>query len=265
MNTEKPANDYEAIIAVLEAKKSALEAAIANLRFVASGGAGIPPGIARGDLGLAASLASSSTGGTISSIDDIPNGAFHGKSITEATKLYLEMIKKKQTSKEISEALLRGGIETTSSTFQANVNTILKRATEAAGTFVRIGDAWGLPDWYHPGLRGSQAKPTNNKPRKKKRAAAKRQPVTVKRSKPNGQAMSEEPPAVEMETEGLQVRIMSLLTREYSKQFSLKEIADKVNGAQRGVSLNLGQLRKSGKIESIDGKFRIKIPSQSRI
>src|SRR5271166_4055386 len=96
--------DYGAILANMEAKKAALEAAIASLRAALAMGAlgasgDLPEGIA------AASVSAALYGG------DVPNGAFLGKSIPDAAKLYLEIVKKKQTSREIAEALQKGGIE----------------------------------------------------------------------------------------------------------------------------------------------------------
>src|ERR1700747_306325 len=93
--------DYAAILADLEAKKSALEQAIASFRqAMASGALGQMT-----EGGIVPSLGTSFSGG------EVPAGAFLGKSIPEAAKLYLEIVKKKQTTREIAEALQKGGME----------------------------------------------------------------------------------------------------------------------------------------------------------
>src|SRR5438477_411254 len=58
----------------------------------------------------------------------ISDDAFFGLSITEAAKKYLGMVKRKQTVREIADALDRGGLPHTSSNFVATVATMLRRA-----------------------------------------------------------------------------------------------------------------------------------------
>lgn len=84
--------DYSSMLADMEAKKAALETAIASLRAaLAAGALGAP-----GDLpvGAAASLPTAVSG-------DIPTGAFLGKSIPAAIKLYLAAMRKKCTTREM--------------------------------------------------------------------------------------------------------------------------------------------------------------------
>ena len=79
----------------------------------------------------------------------IPDDAFFGLSIAEATKKYLSLVKKKQTIKEIAEALDRGGLPHTSSNFLNTVGTMLNRSAVYDSELVRVGrGAWGLASWY---------------------------------------------------------------------------------------------------------------------
>src|SRR6266852_4822406 len=105
--------DYAAIVADLEAKRNALDQTIAAFRAAhalgALGQAGefpLPPN------GLVPSVFGPSTFVPSVTGGEVPAGAFLGKSIPDATKLYLEIVKKKQTSREIAQALHKGGMET---------------------------------------------------------------------------------------------------------------------------------------------------------
>ena len=195
MNSEKPTIDYAAILADLEAKKLAIETLIASFKTAAASGA-----LVMGDVPLGAGIPFSATTQAITSIQDIPNGAFHGKSITEASKIYLGMIKKKQTTREIAEALLRGGMETTSDRFQTNVHGILLRAGKDKHELVRIGNAWGLAEWYPASMRSNQPKNVRNEPKRKRG-----RPKTIKPIEALDDA-TEQPPHMASETEGLESR-----------------------------------------------------------
>ena len=99
MSTEKL--DWAAVIADLESKRAALDTAIASLKTVlAYGSLGPSEGISY--VNLSADLRSPSASG-----GDVPDGAFHGKSIPAAVKLYLGLVNKKQTAREISDGLKR--------------------------------------------------------------------------------------------------------------------------------------------------------------
>jgi hypothetical protein len=116
--------DYTAILHDLEAKKSTIEAAIASIRSL------LLQGIAGRDdqslKGIAPSLA--------------------GQSIPEAAKAYLKMVGKPQSSREIAKALRDGGIQSTSSDFEATVHAGLIRASKLPNSpIVNLGGRqWGL-------------------------------------------------------------------------------------------------------------------------
>ena len=163
--------DYMAILADLEAKKAALEHTIASFRQALSIGA----------LGL--NLTDASVGmqdavGHSFSTGEVPDGAFLGKSISEAAKLYLEIVKKKQTTREIAEALQKGGMESTSKkNWFPIVHAAIVRAYKAGG-IVKVGNQWGLPGWYPKGIVAAQpSRKRANKPRKASAKAGKQAAV----------------------------------------------------------------------------------------
>lgn len=148
--------DYELVVADLEAKRAALEAAIAAFRQVLNIGAHVSLG--------------SAVQGASKPIDPatIPDDAFFGLSIGEACKKYLQMVKRKQSVKEIADALDRGGLPHTSSNFAATVATMLNRAAKADPELVRVGRGeWGLAGWY-----GNRRPKPIERPRKAKRTKA---------------------------------------------------------------------------------------------
>jgi len=128
---------YEAVLADLRAQRDQLDAAIAVLER--------RPGITPGS----ATAPPNSTGSVVAV--GLPSDAFFGMGLQEAIKKYLSMVKRKQSPKEIMDALERGGFQHTSKRFYGTVYTALSRAAEA-GEVVRVRDEWGLAEWY-PGLR----------------------------------------------------------------------------------------------------------------
>jgi len=218
--------DYTTIIADLEAKKAALDAAIVAFRMAQAMGALGPTG----DYTAPNLLSPSVSGG------EVPAGAFLGKSIPEATKLYLAIVKSKQTSRDIATALLKGGIESRSKSFSTQVHSILDRASKSGSGIVKLDRShWGLVEWYPAGVRAglSQEKRVG---RGKRRKAKQSQPVA---------------PGL-----GAQERIISFL---HGKGYvSPKDIADRTNLKIQTTHLVLGKLVNSKQVDkSPDGHYKI--------
>lgn len=153
--------DVEAAIAALEAQKTGIDETIAALRRYQG-------------------LGFQGSGVIVESraIDpaSIPDDAFFGLSIGEAAKKYLGIIKRKQSIREIAEALDRGGLPHASGDFVATVATMLSRHAKKDGDLVRVGRGdWGLAAWY--GNRRPAKQPATKsvvkKPKKSKRATGK--------------------------------------------------------------------------------------------
>src|SRR4051812_35637611 len=111
---QEPVN-YEAVLADLPAKRDSLDAAIAAIEQLKG------VGQMSGDGGAPAKPIDPSS---------IPDDAFFGLSVVEATKKYLSIVKRKQSVKEIADALDRGGLPHSSSNFVGTVSTMLRRAND---------------------------------------------------------------------------------------------------------------------------------------
>jgi hypothetical protein len=243
--------DYAAILADLEAKKASLEAAIGAVRSaIAMGAAG-----QAGDF----SAASPVTSASIPSLHngEVPAGAFLGKSIPDAAKLYLEIVKKKQTSKEIADGLRRGGIESTSQNFVGIVHSILDRTRKTPnGGIVKLDrSTWGLTEWYPRGIASTAAptKKSKGKKRSSKKAEKKRpEPSTISNDLKAGA-----PTWTPTDGSGFKERALALFRQNPLKEFSLEEI-EKQTGATRFVLImNMPKLVKASQVEkTASGYFR---------
>jgi len=160
-DNEKKTLNYGTFLADLEAKRAALDQAITSIRAVmASGALAIKAGDSMSN--MADSVSVGLYGG------EVPVGAFLGKSIPEAAKLCLQIVKRKMTTREITDALTKGGIETTAKTsFAAIVHSILMRTWRSGGGIVKFGRSWGLVDWLPASMRSSSALKATAKRRKK--------------------------------------------------------------------------------------------------
>ncbi len=172
MEREPQTNDYLAtLLADMEAKKAALDAAMVAIRAaIVAGALGAP-----GDY----QPAPTSAGSTVqpAGFADLPRGAFLGKSATEAIKLYLSTVRRKQTNKEIAQALRDGGLESAGD-FGNYITSALFRLKKE-GTLLRFDDGWGLSEWYNEAFRAKVGGVVTKKPAK--RAKARHRKVTPKK------------------------------------------------------------------------------------
>lgn len=159
---QDPNEYYEGVLADLEAKRATIDTMIANLRQIMGLGASVA--ITGGVQGVVAGA---------KPIDpaNIRDDAFFGLSIGEAGKRYLEMVKRKQSTQEIADALERGGLPHTSTNFTNTVGTMMNRLAKADPDIARVGRGeWGLAAWY--GNRRPKPPEPPKKRRSKKRKKA---------------------------------------------------------------------------------------------
>lgn len=242
--------DYSAIVADLEAKKAAIEATLASLRSAMALGALGQSGDSPAIPGSASSV--SAYGG------DIPDGAFLNKGIPEATKFYLEIVKKKQTSSEIAAALRKGGMESTSSDFVGVVKAGLNRARKIPSSpLLKLGAHWGLKSWYSKGLisgiglPAKKAKKKQRKPAKTAESKAK-ETATVQQPKPEPAK-----PGVVLPMGGAKDKVVEMLALNPHLEFTAKDIAKQLGQEVRNVYLILGNLGRARKIEKTpSGAYR---------
>lgn len=124
--------EMQSFLVGLEAKRDALNQAIESLRVV---------------LGLEAG---GSTPGVLGLPREITSTTFWGKTIPDATKLYLQMVNKKpQSTVQIADALLKGGMETNAKDFPATVQAMLRRFENQADDVIRVPSGeWALAEWF---------------------------------------------------------------------------------------------------------------------
>ncbi len=122
------ANEVDVLLERLEARKTAIENAIAALKTV------------RGELGDVAGIGSTPKAAAIE-VD-----TFIGLNILQAAEKYLQMTgKPAKTTEQIAAALNKGGLSAT----VGSVSTILRRSDRGDSPVTRVGRSlWGLASWY---------------------------------------------------------------------------------------------------------------------
>ncbi len=248
--------DYAAILADLEAKRGALDNTIAALRNALVHGT-------LGEIGEIPPPADGIAPTTYSSLSasggEVPAGAFLGKSIPDATKLYLEIVKKKQTSAEIAEALKKGGMETKSKNFPQMVHSVLDRARKAENPqIVKLDRShWGLATWYPASLRSAgkyQGRGAGRKKTRKGKLAGKAA------AKSTALAPIWMPPApnVSQAKGKAHERAVEYLQTQPNAEHSLESVGHHLGMGIKGARLILGKLVKAGKVRmSAPGMYTV--------
>ena len=132
---------YDAILADLEQKKVAIEAAIAGIKLLKGQGLSGPiPGMP--DMTALQGA--------------IPTDYFFGMGIADAARKYLAAVKRPKSTREIASALQDGGMTHTSKNFIKTVSTILSQKNQQDGDIIKVGDGWGLAAWYPGRKRGNK-------------------------------------------------------------------------------------------------------------
>ena len=243
--------DYRVVLADLEAKRAALDAAITSFKAAM-------PALLGGHLAvrvadMAGNMVDASPLVAIGGVQEVPAGAFFKKGIVEASKLYLDLVKKKQTTKEIVAALKQGGMESTAKDFEGMVGIVLQRASKNPKSgIMKLQDTWGLAQWYPAAFRLTQEKSEqkkNGKTHKRAKKAAK--------SKPRKEVMGKPPATAATEPRGLEERIFGVLSSNQMTAFSSAEIANSLQANAGGVALALGRMAAKNKAEKLSaGKYR---------
>ncbi len=123
--------DYASVLADLKAKRDALDKAIAAIEQVTGQSAAI----------------GTSTGSGPS--EEIRDDAFFGMSIPDATKKLLAIKKRPQSTSEIANLLVRGGMTFSTDKVSNTVGSVLNRVHNSDGGIVNISRGkWGLAEWY---------------------------------------------------------------------------------------------------------------------
>jgi len=158
VKSEMSMENYESVLADLQARRDQIDAAIEAIRLIMGAGAG-------------SDVSTSGGGGSQRAIapHNVPAGAFHRLSIVDATKKYLDMVKSKQPTPQILKALEQGGLPPTK---YNTLYAVLRRRQSQVGDIVKMGDEWGLTEWYpnNPNIKRQAAEGKGAPKKKKKRA-----------------------------------------------------------------------------------------------
>jgi hypothetical protein len=232
-DTEKKL-DYAAFLADLEAKRAVLDQAIASLRAVMAGGA------------LAGSVGDAMLAGVTDGLHggEVPAGAFHGKSVPEAAKLYLSIVKQKKSTREIAEALVKGGMQSNAKNFEITVGTGLYRASKNSGEIVRVKGAWGLAEWWPAGVRIPLEKGNTRKGKRGRPKSVKTITASAPRAESNGHGNTQE-------------QIANFLRSNPAKIYTTQEVSEGLGIDARATAMTLGRLVAKNLAEKLEtGKYR---------
>jgi len=117
--------DYEAVLADIDVRIAKLQATREGIvAIIAMGGGTVPTGGPSGK---------------------VPHDAFLKMSIPEATKKYLGIVRKKQDTQTIIDALEQGGLPR--SEYQT-VYAVLRRREKQVGDIINMQGDWALAEWY---------------------------------------------------------------------------------------------------------------------
>jgi hypothetical protein len=242
--------DYAVLLSDLEAKKAALEASIASIRAA----------MALGALGQAAEGVDLSQVGVPANADlgapvDLPRGALHGKSIPQAIKIFLGAIKKRQTNKQIADALREHGVAST-----GNLDSVVTGSLNRmrGKEVLRFEDGWGLSSWYSDTFIAKIGDNGKNKKTAKTAKVNRGQKRTAKPStKKQAVPTAPKPKAAKPEEVGTQDRILKLLNSNPHTVFSAQDVTGQLGLRPQTAPFVLGKLAYRQLIDKTpDGKFR---------
>jgi len=141
-----PDNDlqinYAQVLADLKAKRDALDTAIGAIEAIV-GVAGQPSSAPRPSVKAATTT--------------IEGDTFFNMTVPDATRKYLSMMRKPQSTPQIADALERGGFTHQSEKFVNTVGAVLHRIATNGGDIVKVSRGnWGLASWYGQKRSGSE-------------------------------------------------------------------------------------------------------------
>jgi hypothetical protein len=156
-------NEYVVMLAKARAQRAALDVVIAGLEQL---------------LGTAGEDDSQPLS-VLTKVDtELRADSFFGLSIPDAIRKYLAIAKAPQSLSDITNALQKGGLITTSKNLLSTVSATLVRMKRLDGDVVPVQGKWGLTEWYK-GLRQEKIA-ASAKPKKKKKVKAKAKPAQPK-------------------------------------------------------------------------------------
>jgi hypothetical protein len=227
--------DLAGMIKALKVHREAIDAAITNL-MVASGGM-----IAAPEGGAATNFSLPNSGNQQPT--ELPRGAFLGKSLPSAVKLYLSAVIKKQTIREIATALREGGVESTSDNFEGVISGCIHRM-KANGEVLQFKEGFALAEFYPAHIRASLSHGGGLPQKRTKKPAKKAKPA--------------QKPLV-LPTESLEQRVEAFTSSHKGEWITFRDVMGALPDISRQAAAStLGKLAKDrGWDKSEDGKYRV--------
>jgi DNA-directed RNA polymerase delta subunit len=100
----------------------------------------------------------------------IPSNAFFGMSLVDASKKYIELSQAKRTLAQIVKGLEEGGMPPQK---PGTVYAALRRRESTVGDIMKVGEEWGLKDWFAGISVGEVAKTKTTKGKRGKKKTKK--------------------------------------------------------------------------------------------
>jgi len=214
------ANHITSAIADLRAWRDQIDNAIQTLEHFNAKGLALPssgpPGVARSHHG------------------DIPGDAFFQMTVPDAAEKYLKLVKATKEIPEIAEALLKGGLKSSSKNFTDMTRTVMSRDER----FVKVpsGD-WGLTEWY-PAMRKE----------KKPKATT----VTPKQASPSSETPIEAPLPTTTGADAA-TKILIAMNGNLLEEWTATKLAEETGLKIKTVQGTVFRLRHEGKITNRTG------------
>lgn len=201
MSDAQSQDHIDAVVAMLEAWQEKIASALETLRYLQTQGTALPSTLPVGR----------------TNAQQLAHDTFFQMTIPDAAKKYLTIVKKTKTVAEIAQALLEGGLKSSSTNFTENVRTIIAREDR----FVRVNGEWGLSEWY-PAMKRERKAPI--KPERPHKKASKQQSAV----------------------ESLPSRILRLLQDHPEQAFSAEDVASRLSAKVDSVRARLTALSAGG-------------------
>ena len=225
---------YDAVIADLETKCLQISGVIEALKQLRTMGVPAIPSLTQVPVRNASG-------------SEIPHDAFFQMTIPDAAKKYLTLVKRTKPMADIIEALMRGGLKSSSKNVTNTIRSILSRE----GSFVRVNGEWGLAEWY-PAIRRDSRK-TKVQSGVKEDAAIEAEAPAEATGEKTAQGQNNAPAEPPMRE-----RILSVLQIAGNAPVTANLIADRTGLALGSVRARLSLMVKRGEVERVEaGKYRL--------
>lgn len=152
--------------------------------------------------------------------------------VVDAAAKYLGMAKKTKRVPELADALLQGGLKSTSKRFAEMLRIMLIRDSR----FVRVNSEWGLAEWY-PGLKKEKGR--TPKPRGKESKSGIPESTRHKSEKSRSQ------------------RIIDVMKTDPRKGWTASEVAARLRDSRPKVSTTMWLMTKNGELSKADVGYQI--------